>query len=404
MLVTPALAPPRDTIGAFVPHSPAPIAGAGVGPLVGLRFAVKDLYDIAGHVTGAGSPDWLASHAPASATSPLITTLLAAGADFLGKTMCDELFYSVSGENAHYGTPVNVRAAGRVPGGSSSGSAAAVAAGLCHFALGSDTGGSVRVPASFCGLYGLRPTHGRVSLRHAQAMAPSFDTGGWFTRSAALCAQLGRLLLDAQGVDAPVTRVLIAADAFAQADLPVQRALNEFITAKQEHWPIATAVELAPPGLDAWRECLRILQGCEVWRQFGAWVEATQPRLGPGIAARMAMASQIDAASAASAAHERSAIQAHCQTLLPPGTVMLLPSAPCIAPLCQLDALAADQFRRRTMALTCTASLSGHPQLSVPAVTVDECPVGLSLLGWRGGDQSLLDFAGVLMADAPDAA
>ena len=187
-----APAKPHDSIGAFVPHSPSPIAGADDGALVGLGFAVKDLFDISGHVTGGGSPAWLASHAPAHTTSPLVTTLLAAGADLLGKTVCDELFYSVAGENAHYGTPHNVRAPGRIPGGSSSGSAAAVAAALCDFALGSDTGGSVRVPASFCGLYGLRPSHGRVSLEHALAMAPSFDTAGWFTRDAALCARLGR--------------------------------------------------------------------------------------------------------------------------------------------------------------------------------------------------------------------
>ncbi len=404
MTPTRALIAPLDTVGAFVPHSPAPIAGATAGPLSDLCFAVKDLYDIAGHVTGGGSPDWLASHPLATATAPLITTLLTAGADFIGKTVCDELFYSVSGENAHYGTPRNVRAAGRVPGGSSSGSAAAVAAGLCDFALGSDTGGSVRVPASFCGLYGLRPSYGRVSLRHALAMAPSFDTGGWFARSAALCAHIGTLLLDDQAVDAPITRVLIANDAFAEADPQAQRALRDFIARKRHHWPAIAAIELAPVGLEAWRECLRVAQGFEVWQQFGAWVEATQPRFGPGIAERMAMASHIDAASAAAAARVRTRIQAHCRTLLPPGTVVLLPSAPCIAPLRNLDPLAADQFRRRTMALTCSASLSGHPQLSLPAVVVDDCPLGLSLLGWRGADQSLLDFACLLMADDDDAA
>ncbi len=400
----PTPAPPLDAIGAFVPHSPAPIAGLGTGPLAGLCFAVKDLYDLSGHVTGAGSPDWLASHAPATATAPLVTALLAAGADFIGKTVCDELFYSISGENAHYGTPRNVRATGRVPGGSSSGSAAAVAAGLCDFALGSDTGGSVRVPASFCGLYGLRPSHGRVSLRHAVAMAPSFDTGGWFARSAALCAQLGRVLLDAQAVATPVTRVLIAEDTFAEADLAGQLALGEFIAQKSERWPLMSAVELAPGGLSAWRECLRIGQGYEVWRQFGAWITATQPGFGPGIRERMEMASQIDASSAAAAAQERDAIRTHCESLLPPGTVILLPSAPCIAPPCQLDPAGADQFRRRAMAINSAASLSGLPQLSIPAVVVDGCPLGLSLLGWRGGDQSLLDFACLLMVDEEEAA
>jgi len=391
------LVPPVDSVGAFVPHSPPPMAGAASGPLAGLRFAVKDLFDIAGFVSGGGSPDWLASHAPATTTSPLITTLLAAGADMIGKTVCDELFYSVAGENAHYGTPVNVRAAGRIPGGSSSGSAAAVAARLCDFALGSDTGGSVRVPASFCGLYGLRPSHGRVSLDHGLAMAPSFDTGGWFTRTAELAARIGRLLLDAHGVAAPVTRVLIASDAFAQADASVQNALREFIACNHAHFAVPQAVTLAAPGLDTWRECLRIVQAYEIWQQFGAWVQATQPRFGPGIRERMEMASHIDADSAAQATGVRAEMRSGLEALLEPGTVVLLPSAPCIAPPRNLDAAAADRFRRRTMALTCTASLSGLPQLSVPAVTVDDCPVGLSLLGWRGGDQALLDFAVALM-------
>ena len=402
--MTPAPTVRLDTIGAFVPHSPAPIAGASLGPLTGLCFAAKDLYDVAGHVTGAGSPAWLATHAPASATAPAITALLAAGADLIGKTVCDELFYSISGENAHYGTPRNVRATGRVPGGSSSGSAAAVAAGLCDFALGSDTGGSVRVPASFCGLYGLRPSHGRVSLLHAVAMAPSFDTGGWFARDAALCARLGQVLLDDQALVTPVTRVLLAEDAFAEADLVAQLALGEFIARKADRWPLMSPVELAPGGLTAWRECLRLAQGFEVWQQMGAWVAATQPDLGPGIRERMAMASQIDAASAAAAGHERSVIRAHCEALLTPGTVIVLPSAPCIAPRCNLDAVAADQFRRRAMALNSAASLSGLPQLSMPAVVVDDCPLGLSLLGWRGGDQSLLDFACLLMAGEAEAA
>lgn len=396
MRETGSLSRPRDTVGAFVPHSPPPQAGAAQGPLAATSFAVKDLFDIAGHVTGGGSPDWLASHSAAQATSPLITRLLDAGAQLLGKTVCDELFYSVSGENAHYGTPINVNAPGRIPGGSSSGSAAAVAAELCDFALGSDTGGSVRVPASFCGIYGLRPSHGRVSLRHGLAMAPSFDTAGWFTREAGLAARVGHLLLEGPARETPVTRVVLADDAFALADDAVQLALRDYIAAQSACLGQPQAIELSAQGLDSWRECLRVLQGFEIWQQFGAWVQSTQPRFGPGIRERMIMASGIDAASAAQAARVREALRSELDAILTPGTIVLLPSAPCIAPLRKLDAAAADLFRRRTMALTCTASLSGLPQLSVPAARVEGCPVGLSLLGWRGADQTLLDFAGRL--------
>jgi amidase len=144
---------------AFVPHDiDTPIHGAASGPLAGLTAAVKDMYDVAGYVAGCGNPTWLATHQPATRNAGAVQAILDAGAAIVGKTICDEFFYSVTGANHHYGTPINARAPGRLPGGSSSGSASAVGAGLCDFALGSDTGGSVRVPASFNGIYGLRPT------------------------------------------------------------------------------------------------------------------------------------------------------------------------------------------------------------------------------------------------------
>ena len=142
------------------------------------------MYDIAGERTGCGSPEWLATHPPATRNCPPVQKILDAGATIIGKTVCDEFFYSVSGANAHYGTPVNARAPGRLPGGSSAGSAAACGAGLCDFALGSDTGGSVRVPASFNGIYGLRPTHERIEHSGVADMAPTFDVPGWFAGDA----------------------------------------------------------------------------------------------------------------------------------------------------------------------------------------------------------------------------
>jgi Asp-tRNA(Asn)/Glu-tRNA(Gln) amidotransferase A subunit family amidase len=111
-----------------------------------------------------------------------VQRLLDAGAQFVGKAHTDELAFSMNGRNAHFGTPRNGGAPDRIPGGSSSGSASAVSNGLCDFALGSDTGGSVRTPASHCGLFGIRPTHGRISLERVLDLAPSFDTCGFFTR------------------------------------------------------------------------------------------------------------------------------------------------------------------------------------------------------------------------------
>src|SRR5436190_14269818 len=163
----------QDNLGAFCRQSDVAVQGTGAGPLANLIFGVKDIYGVAGHKTGFGSPDWLATHGPATRTAPSVQILLDAGADLVGKTHSDELTFSLQGENAHYGTPINVNAPGRIPGGSSSGSAAAVAGGLVDFALGSDPGGSVWAPASCCRVYGLPPTHGRHSLAHQGPLASS---------------------------------------------------------------------------------------------------------------------------------------------------------------------------------------------------------------------------------------
>jgi amidase len=191
----------------FVPHDlESPVVGSGTGPLAGLTAGVKDMYDIAGSRTGAGNPAWLAAHAPARSHAAAVAKILAAGATIIGKTICDELLFSVAGINAHYGTPANLRAAGRIPGGSSSGSAAATAAGACDFALSSDTGGSIRVPAAFCGLYGMRPTHDRVDLSGAVAMAPSFDTCGWFAPSPGVLRRAAKCSWAADASKAPSVR------------------------------------------------------------------------------------------------------------------------------------------------------------------------------------------------------
>src|SRR5690349_4151111 len=207
-----------DTLGAFVRENHVEMQGADAGPLAGLTFAAKDIYDVAGVKTGFGCPDWLRTHGPAPRTAPAVQMLLDAGARLVGKTHTEEMAWSLTGENAHYGTPLNVNAPGRVPGGSSSGSAAAVAAGLVDFALGSDTGGSVRLPASYCGILGMRPTHGRISLEGVCPLAPSFDTCGWFARDASVFERVGRVLLREAAPARAARRLLVAQDAFAFAD------------------------------------------------------------------------------------------------------------------------------------------------------------------------------------------
>jgi amidase len=281
----------------FVPHDlDAPIVGVRTGPLAGLAAVVKDMYDIAGSRTGGGSPDWLAAHKPASQHASAVEKILAAGTTITGKAICDEFFYSVSGVNAHYGTPANIRAPGRIPGGSSSGSAAACGAQACDFALGSDTGGSVRVPASFNGVYGLRPTHGRVDLSGAMAMAPSFDVAGWFANGPGVLRRVGTVLLDGSATNERFTRLLIATDAFAQADAEVAALCREFLDRGSKVLPSRVDANVAPAGFDGWREAFRIVQAKEVSETFGPFITQAKPKLGPGIKERMDFAATVTGA------------------------------------------------------------------------------------------------------------
>jgi amidase len=380
---------------AFVPHDlAAPVRGAGEGPLAGLTAAVKDMYDIAGTVTGNGNPTWLATHKPASAHAAAVARILGAGATIIGKTVCDEFFYSVTGANAHYGTPNNPRAPGRLPGGSSSGSASAVAAGACDFALGSDTGGSVRIPASFNGIYGLRTTHGRVDAAGATAMAPSFDTPGWFSTGPGVLRKVGGVLLDAKDrVTAKPNRVIVLDDAFAEADEAAAGVLRIAIERMTGDLPAIEHAQIAPQGFDPWREAFRVLQGFEVWLSFGEFVTRHKPEAGPGIRERLQAASKISAAEADAARGTIADARAHIRRVAAPGTLMVLPTAPCIAPPIGGNAGEMDHFRRRVMRLTCTAGAGGLPQVNLPAGTVENCPIGLSFIGWPGGDEALLDLA-----------
>ena len=352
------------------------------------------MYDIAGERTGGGSPDWLADQAPAKRNAAAIERLLAAGADIIGKTVCDEFFFSLTGANAHYGTPVNVRAPGRLPGGSSSGSAAAVAAGACDIALGSDTGGSVRVPAGLCGIYGIRPTHGRIDASGAMAMSPTFDVVGWFAHSAGILRKTGAVLLEATGeVRRPISRLLVLRDAFDQADAPVASALREFLERASSELPPQEDAIIAADGFDDWRNCFRTIQGREIWTIYGKWVEAHNPRLGPGIRERMAYAATISEEAAEAARRKFAAARAEIRARIAPGTIVALPTVPCIAPRVDATAEELDAFRSRAMALTCIAGIGGLPQISIPVGTLDGCPIGLSLIGWAGADETLLDLA-----------
>jgi amidase len=383
----------RDTIGAFCRHTHVEVAGAAGGPLAGLTCGIKDLYDIAGRQTGFGSPAWLETHAPAAATAPAVQRLLDTGAQIVGKTHTDEMAYSLNGENPHYGTPVNVIAPGRIPGGSSSGSAASVAAGLVDFALGSDTGGSVRAPASFCGIYGLRPTHGRIPLEGACALAWSFDVAGPLARDAAVLERVGRVLLRDDMPAAKAGALLYAEDAFALVDPAAKPQFEAAVARVTAVLGAPRNVTISSEGLPQWFQMFRKLQGAEAWAQHGAWITRVKPQFGPGVRERFEWAATLTAGEVAPLKEQREIVARRMADLLRDNAVLVLPTVHTIAPLRNTPPTDLDDFRSRAMSLLCIAGLARLPQISLPLAQFDGCPLGLSLVAARGNDTLLLDLA-----------
>lgn len=381
----------RDKLGAFCRHTHVELPGATNGPLAGLTFGLKDIFDVAGHKTGFGSPDWLRTHDAAKVHSVVAKKLLDAGASLVGKTHTEEMAFSLTGENAHYGTPINVRAPDRVPGGSSSGSAAAVAGELVDFAIGSDTGGSVRGPASFCGIYGIRPTHGRISLEGVCPLAPGFDTCGWFARDAAMLARVGDVLLG--GKAATPGRVLLAQDAFALAMPDAAQALQLALARVVKVLGTPEPVTVSAEGLNAWFEVFRILQFAEIWDTHREWVTREKPNFGIAIGKRFEAVAKSDPAEVARMIPEREVIAARLDKLLANNAILLLPTVPDVAPLknCPHDQTTA--FRERAMGMLCISGIGRLPQVSLPLASVNGMPLGLSLVAAQGNDEMLLAVA-----------
>jgi amidase len=323
-------------------------------------------------------------------TAPAVERLLQAGAGLIGRTVSDELAFSLEGENVHDGTPVNPACPDRLPGGSSSGSAVAVASGLCDFALGTDTGGSVRVPASFCGVAGFRPSHGAISLEGVIPFAPSYDTIGWFARDGRTLASVGEALLGVPLADAVApTRFLVARDAFSLADA---RCADALLRAAGRFRPVDSIDVFAGEEAD-FLEAYRVLQGAEIWQSLGAWIEAERPRFGPAIAARFADAAAVTAAEVAAWIPLRRRIAERLRAMVAPGTALLLPTSPTIALRRDADGEARGAFYRAALTLTSIAGHAGLPQVTLPVAESRGCPLGLSIIACSQGDAALLALA-----------
>ncbi|MEM1155569.1 MAG: amidase family protein [Pseudomonadota bacterium] len=383
-----------DKSAGFLPGKRHAVQGSTEGALNGLCFAAKDNMDVMGAVTGAGNPYWSKTHSPAENHAPIVERLLAAGARLAGKTIQEEMAFSVIGNNPHYTVLENPVSPGHFLGGSSSGSAAVVTNRQVDFALGTDTAGSVRVPASNCGLFGIRPSYGALSAQGIVPLAPSFDVPGWIASNAQVFARVGEELL-AELPEITLEQGALLAPVWA--DLP--RDVVDHYQAALGRLPVDLLT--MRPGFPDWQwsldeaaEAFRVLQAREAWELFGEWaMRATPTELSQEIqdrvlAGRTLPPREINAAEVLRSrmCDDLEAVLAECGVLVMPTVAM--PPLPLTA---ATDAITA--YRRRTIRFTCLTSLSGLPEITMPLIRHQGFCWGLSVIGPRHSDRGLLSLA-----------
>lgn len=382
---------PFDPFNAIIAKPPKPLPSAETGPLKGERLAVKDIYDVAGMPTGCGNPQILAESVAAEKSAPIIEKLLAAGATLIGKTQTDELAFSLMGQNSHFPYPINPAAPDRVTGGSSSGSAASVAGKVADIALGSDTGGSIRAPASFCGLIGLRTTHGRIPLEGIMPLAPSLDTIGWFARDIALYEKVGQVLLGddertfsfSQLLYMPLLEHLLL-------DHPETDSYRAMFAKVRPHFTSLKAASQSTLSIDELYITFRQIQGWEAWNTHGTWILSGDRKLGPGVADRFAYGSQISDEAVARHRTRRARFTRELETIIGDNAVLALPTVPGAAPFANQTFESLQAYREQALRLLCLSVLSGLPQITVPLGQVHGAPFGISFIGPRGSDRALI--------------
>ncbi|MCL7747718.1 amidase [Halalkalibacter alkaliphilus] len=381
----------KDHYNAFVDENVI-VKPVKTGNLSGRTFAVKDVFDIKGITSSAGNPDWLRTHTPAEKNAVSIELLLQSGATLTGTTITDELMYSLNGENYHYGTPVNPKAEGHIPGGSSSGSAVAASSGVVDFAIGTDTGGSVRIPAAYCGVYGFRPTHGLVPINGVIPLAESFDTVGWMTSDPQLLLEVGSSLIkENRLLDKPFASLLFGTDAWELADEKSKEVLETYTdrlgNELQSEW-----LTIAEGGLQKWASCFRTLQGLEIWKNHGKWINEVNPSFGPDIAARFDWASTLREEDKPENLRLKETISTKLLEVLGEDQLLIIPTTPGEAPLCNLSGEEIEERRSQTMQLSCIAGLTGFPQVTIPIEGKVGMPIALSVIAGPNQDRRLLQW------------
>jgi amidase len=372
----------------------------GPGLLTGLSFAVKDMFDILGETAAFGCPDWLAGQNPATQTAPSVQTMLEAGARLKANAICDELAFSLDGINVHYGTPVNPQDPERIPGGSSSGPASLVAGGYVDFALGTDTAGSVRVPASYCGIFGLRPTHGAISLAGVRPLGPTFDTVGIFSRALPVMQKIASAYFT-KSPGQKAKKLVVMSDAMDLLAVELQPYMMAALARVQSAFSKVETRPAVGTSLEELVKNFAAIRGREAWELYGPWLEEKKPALGTATEARLRACRQASKIDCAQATLLRDGLRLQ---FFDSDEIFVLPTTAALAPLLSSTQDELDNNRALNLKLCALASFVGLPQLTIPlsallpGQTLPKTMPGLSIIGPINGESSLLTLASHLTA------
>lgn len=367
--------------------------GRSGGVLSGTTFVAKDFFDVEGETTGAGIPDWIKTHSPAKKTARAITLLLDAGADLIGKSCTDQLAFSTDGINIAYGIPANANNPGRIPGGSSSGSASAVSSGLCEFALGTDTLGSIRIPASYCGIFGMRPTHGAISTEGVIPLGQSFDTVGWLASKKDIFVKVGAILLGDHQAESKSAAgsICFVSDwiELLHKDLrdPWLNAAKK-LTAGMN----SSSISFPEGMLQKWQACMNSIRGYEAWSNHGEWLLEAKPEMDEIIKSRFMRFRDMTKEECVAAEKERVEIIKWMDDKIA-DQILCFPTTWNYPPACDADVDELLANRANNILLSIPASIGGMPQVNIPIQLAPGKPrFGLSLLAARGSDRILLNL------------
>ena len=374
----------------LVPHSPKnKIQTSYKGNLLDMRFLCKDMCQIKGFKTSCGNPDFYKHTAEATENAPFLEKILNEGAILEGITICDEFFYSIIGENIHYGTPRNKNAPNCVPGGSSSGSAAALTQINYDFTIGTDTGGSVRVPASFCGIYGFRPTHGRINLNKVYPMSESFDTLGWFSNNKSNMLKVGKVFFDHfEEIPIEQKNILIPIDIINNLDENIKSQFYDYCENKFKN---LKKVQLSKYNKSELAECFRVIQGYEIKLSMLPWIQKYNPKISTEINSRFEVTKNITVNMYNESINLRKEFVSELDKNLSKEALIIFPTTPFSAPITGQSDDDLSELRKKVMEFTCIGGLSSRPQISIPKFKGSTGPIGLSVLGNKNADEIILN-------------